>query len=224
MNGWSDRACEDRRIWFLSCASHALRLQQAGDPTAAMSRRCSHCGNNGHNSRTCVDKGFKLFGVRLTEPLAATAAAVASSACSFSCAMRKSVSMGNLSSYGYSDAASGLPAGSPEQPCLDASSDGYVSDDFMHTTGGARERKKGVPWSEEEHRLFLLGLQQLGKGDWRGISRNFVLSRTPTQVASHAQKYFLRRSSLNKRRRRSSLFDITPETMKYGMWLRRYQV
>ena len=41
-------------------------------------------------------------------------------------------------------------------------------------------------------RLFLLGLDKFGKGDWRSISRNFVISRTPTQVASHAQKYFIR--------------------------------
>jgi hypothetical protein len=46
------------------------------------------------------------------------------------------------------------------------------------------------------------------QGDWRGISRQFVLSRTPTQVASHAQKYFIRQNNLNKRKRRSSLFDI----------------
>ncbi|KAL0372179.1 UNVERIFIED_CONTAM: Transcription factor R1 [Sesamum calycinum] len=52
-----------------------------------------------------------------------------------------------------------------------------------------------VPWSEEEHKLFLVGLQQLGKGDWRGISRNFVTSRTSTQVASHAQKFFLRQNN-----------------------------
>lgn len=56
--------------------------------------------------------------------------------------------------------------------------------------------------------MFLLGLQKLGKGDWRGISRNYVISRTPTQVASHAQKYFIRQSNVSRRKRRSSLFDI----------------
>ena len=35
-----------------------------------------------------------------------------------------------------------------------------------------------------------------------------MTTRTPTQVASHAQKYFLRKNSLNKRRRRTSLFDV----------------
>ena len=49
-----------------------------------------------------------------------------------------------------------------------------------------------------------------GKGDWRSISRNFVVSRTPTQVASHAQKYFIRLNSMNKKdKRRSSIHDIT---------------
>jgi SHAQKYF class myb-like DNA-binding protein len=45
-----------------------------------------------------------------------------------------------------------------------------------------QERRKGIPWTEEEHRLFLMGLAKFGKGDWRSISRNFVMSRTPTQV------------------------------------------
>ncbi|KAK9911639.1 hypothetical protein M0R45_035535 [Rubus argutus] len=73
----------------------------------------------------------------------------------------------------------------------------------------AAERKKGKPWSEIEHKLFLVGLKQFGKGDWRSISRNVVVTRTPTQVASHAQKYFLRQSSVKKERKRSSIHDIT---------------
>ncbi|XP_075521241.1 transcription factor MYB1R1-like isoform X3 [Primulina tabacum] len=72
--------------------------------------------------------------------------------------------------------------------------------------------EEGVPWTEEEHKRFLYGLQKVGKGNWRGISRDYVKTRTPTQVASHAQKYFFRRSNLN-RRRRSSVFDITTDSL-----------
>lgn len=84
----------------------------------------------------------------------------------------------------------------------------------FYCPGGKRrpsdqERKKGVPWTEEEHRQFLMGLKKYGKGDWRNISRNFVTSRTPTQVASHAQKYFIRQHSGGKDKRRSSIHDIT---------------
>ncbi|XP_039687845.1 uncharacterized protein [Medicago truncatula] len=68
-----------------------------------------------------------------------------------------------------------------------------------------------IPWTDEEHKLFSVGLQKVDKGDWRGISRNYVKTRTPMQVASHAQKYFLCRSNLNRCRRRSSLFDITTD-------------
>lgn len=59
-------------------------------------------------------------------------------------------------------------------------------------------------------RRFLLGLLKHGKGDWRNISRNFVVSKTPTQVASHAQKYFIRQQlSGVKDKRRPSIHDIT---------------
>ncbi|KAF6154274.1 hypothetical protein GIB67_026730 [Kingdonia uniflora] len=69
---------------------------------------------------------------------------------------------------------------------------------------------KGMPWSEEEHRLFLMGLKKHGKGHWKKISRSFVITRTPTQVASHAQKYFLRLKQpvILKVKGRSSVLDI----------------
>uniref|UniRef100_A0A453FZK8 Transcription factor MYBS1 n=1 Tax=Aegilops tauschii subsp. strangulata TaxID=200361 RepID=A0A453FZK8_AEGTS len=72
------------------------------------------------------------------------------------------------------------------------------------------ERRRGIPWSEEEHKLFLDGLEKYGRGDWRNISRFAVRSRTPTQVASHAQKYFIRQANAATRdSKRKSIHDIT---------------
>ncbi|KAK4743149.1 hypothetical protein SAY87_001150 [Trapa incisa] len=79
-----------------------------------------------------------------------------------------------------------------------------------------QERKKGVPWTEDEHRRFLQGLLRYGKGDWRNISKNLVISKTPTQVASHAQKYFIRKqlcSNSKDTRRRPSIHDITTDNL-----------
>lgn len=126
--------------------------------------------------------------------------------------------MGNLTHFsgsgsGSHHAASNNP-GSPggDTPDHAAAEDGYASEDFVPgSCSTSRERKKGVPWTEEEHRMFLLGLQKLGKGDWRGIAKTYVTSRTPTQVASHAQKYFIRQSNVSRRKRRSSLFDIVAD-------------
>lgn len=50
-------------------------------------------------------------------------------------------------------------------------------------------------------------MDKYGRGDWRSISRNFVVSRTPTQVASHAQKYFARLASKKKNKKRASIHD-----------------
>lgn len=91
-----------------------------------MSRCCSQCGHNGHNSRTCAEsgggdggsEGIMLFGVRVTVD-----------------SMRKSVSLNNLSQY--------------EQPHESSNADatpaaGYVSaDDVAHHSSGNRERKRG---------------------------------------------------------------------------------
>ncbi|KAJ0045634.1 transcription factor DIVARICATA-like [Pistacia vera] len=100
-----------------------------------------------------------------------------------------------------------LPCYSDESPDWDSAS--QISFGSKSVKQGEPERKKGTPWTEEEHRLFLIGLSKFGKGDWRSISRNVVVSRTPTQVASHAQKYFLRQTSVKKERKRASIHDIT---------------
>ncbi|KAF9614011.1 hypothetical protein IFM89_014811 [Coptis chinensis] len=168
-----------------------------------MGRKCSHCGILGHNLRTCatyrggtaVLGGVRLFGVQLD---------IASSL-----PMKKSFSMGCLPSTSStsSSSPSSLSSSSrvPVTENLEKMSNGYLSDGLISRN---QEKKKGIPWTEEEHRTFLAGLEKLGKGDWRGISKNFVTTRTPTQVASHAQKYFLRQISLDKKKRRSSLFDM----------------
>lgn len=87
-----------------------------------MSRSCSQCGNNGHNSRTCGEvaggggggeNGIMLFGVRVTEG-----------------SFRKSVSMNNLSQFDQ-----------PQDSNADA---GYASDDVVHASGRSRERKRGT--------------------------------------------------------------------------------
>ena len=123
-----------------------------------MSRCCSQCGSNGHNSRTCgggsssasaadggggSDSGsgpiseFMLFGVRVkVDP------------------MRKSVSMNNLSDYEHHPSNAStvqknsvhLDASAPK--AADDVAAGYASaDDALpthHSSTAARERKRGL--------------------------------------------------------------------------------
>lgn len=61
-------------------------------------------------------------------------------------------------------------------------------------------------------------MAKFGKGDWRSISRAFVVSRTPTQVASHAQKYFIRLNSSSKKgRTRTSIHDTLIEPHQHAL-------
>lgn len=152
------------------------------DPSlASLSRKCSNCGQTGHNSRTCLE-------IRET---AASEAELKSSA---------AVSLSTHNTLVSAEQQTDRTSRDEEAEVSDCTAD--IS---------RETKKKGIAWTEEEHKLFLKGLQKLGKGDWRGISRQFVQSRSPTQVASHAQKYFIRQSVTGKRKRRSSLFDLVPE-------------
>lgn len=154
-----------------------------------------------------AEKGLKLFGVTIVggvrwkgDEEAAMDTKVGEKEQVVKKGMLKSKSMGNL-----------VACAATFSGDHGAGNEGYLSDGGLPQTSRRREgqeRKRGVPWTEEEHRTFLAGLEKLGKGDWRGISRNFVMTRTPTQVASHAQKYFLRQNNPNKKKRRSSLFDV----------------
>ncbi|KAG2299579.1 hypothetical protein Bca52824_036051 [Brassica carinata] len=131
-----------------------------------MGRRCSHCGNVGHNSRTCSPyktRVIRLFGVHVDTRGSSPSPPPPPPSSLLTAAMKKSFSMDCL------------PACSTSSSSLA----GYLSDGLTHRTP---DRKKGVPWTEEEHRTFLFGLEKLGKGDWRGISRNFVVTKSPTQV------------------------------------------
>jgi len=44
---------------------------------------------------------------------------------------------------------------------------------------------------------------------WKRISQDFVRTKTPSQLASHAQKFFERQKMLPSQRRRKSIHDIT---------------
>lgn len=66
------------------------------------------------------------------------------------------------------------------------------TDDFEVKRKKKRSRSTGHntgSWTDEEHRLFLEGLEKFGRSKWREISE-YVGTRSRIQVASHSQKFF----------------------------------
>jgi SHAQKYF class myb-like DNA-binding protein len=60
------------------------------------------------------------------------------------------------------------------------------------------------------YRQFLKGLKKYQRGQWKEISQEFVTTRTPSQIASHAQKYYDRQDLEQKeRKKRRSIHDTT---------------
>ncbi|EFC38240.1 predicted protein [Naegleria gruberi] len=67
-----------------------------------------------------------------------------------------------------------------------------ISDKSKIKFVNARHQQIGIndgAWTEKEHADFMRGLNECGRGRWREIAENYVLTRTRTQVASHARKY-----------------------------------
>ncbi|KAK1944300.1 Transcription factor SRM1 [Phytophthora citrophthora] len=58
-------------------------------------------------------------------------------------------------------------------------------------------QRHGLPWTTNEHDLFLQGLELYPSGPWKAIAA-FVGTRTPRQTMTHAQKY---RQKIQRRRR-----------------------
>ncbi|KAF4362682.1 hypothetical protein G4B88_028735 [Cannabis sativa] len=227
-------------------------------------RKCRHCQEEGHNSRTCKNNTFvhndigpnkfiRLFGsdISLDSPLYSAAAESMDKTITLHNNVAESIKCSssiNTSndlviippSYNEAEEVSYLSDLNPIRKRLehnkltehlspitlslshrkkinDGSHErlkGDISPIILSNSHGkevnyeSQGRLKVKQWNGEEHQRFLLGLKMLGKGDWRGISTKYVKTRTPTQVASHAQKYFKRQNASEElKKRRKSIFD-----------------
>ena len=72
--------------------------------------------------------------------------------------------------------------------------------------GPAGQGENTGRWTAEEHRLFLQGLEQHGKG-WKKIA-SLIKLRTVVQIRTHAQKYF---QKLAKARQNGEEGEVTME-------------
>ncbi|KAI7988469.1 hypothetical protein LOK49_LG13G00795 [Camellia lanceoleosa] len=114
-----------------------------------MGRKCSHCGNIGHNSRSCttyrgtVVGGLRFFGVQLDIPSSSSPSSSSSSIAK----IKKSFSMDCIASS--SAASSSSSPSSSRVSSINENSDktyvqGYFSDGLSGHHPEPEERKKGM--------------------------------------------------------------------------------
>jgi SHAQKYF class myb-like DNA-binding protein len=105
------------------------------------------------------------------------------------------------------ESASAVGAGTaaaPEDAENDEDGDRAPSKKHKRTSALGDQGKNTGTWTSEEHRLFLQGLDQHGKG-WTKIA-SLIKSRTAIQIRTHAVKYFdrdeeMHDDALTKRKR-----------------------
>ncbi|WVY92523.1 hypothetical protein V8G54_031611 [Vigna mungo] len=97
----------------------------------------------------------------------------------------------------------------PEPSFVEAPQMLPLSQTLEHMQFHSNKRKR-ITWTKEEHRRFLEGLDICGKGNWKNISA-YIQTKSASQVASHAQKYFIRQSKSKEQKKRKSIHDMVME-------------
>ncbi|PKI67849.1 hypothetical protein CRG98_011748 [Punica granatum] len=87
------------------------------------------------------------------------------------------------------------------------------------------KRKNRVSWTEDEHRIFLLGLQRLKNCPtrWKTMSTYLLTNKSISEISSHAQKYFIWEEHNEERQRKSINSTILREEDKVRLmpWIEK---
>ncbi|MED6213247.1 hypothetical protein PIB30_091303 [Stylosanthes scabra] len=106
--------------------------------------------------------------------------------------------------------SSAMAAATREQN--EPTNDNRIEHRLLRRATGNNNERKVEHWTQEEHRLFVKGLDEFGKSKWKEISKLYVGTRNPTQVASHAQKYFNHKKKSKGECRRKNIQEKTSMT------------
>lgn len=147
---------------------------------------------------------------------AAAQAAARAAALAPSPAIRPPLTLSNTTSFNTTGSINTKPAPSPKGKkskkstvTMATAQTATPASGSTASTGGAGENTGR--WTAEEHRLFLQGLEQHGKG-WKKIA-SLIKSRTVVQIRTHAQKYF---QKLAKARQNGEEGDVSMEGRGVG--------